>query len=127
MSGLSCPSSRPDIERAAVFGVVAGTPDAPRVRYLAGLVPVAEVLGDHPAPLPLTEFLRIAAPCVEARCRHHADGQCRLGEGLARLGRSMADGAGLQPCPLRASCRWWHERGGDACAACAGVVTDRPR
>jgi len=32
---------------------------------------------------------------------------------------------GLPPCLIRASCRWYAERGAAACRACEYVVTDQ--
>ena len=31
---------------------------------------------------------------------------------------------GLQPCTIRATCRWYDQAGPEACTACALVITD---
>ncbi len=124
----ACPSSRPEIPDAEVFGIVLGTPGAPGVRYLDQPIAVPDALRMPGAPVGAAEFLRISAPCAEARCRHFDGARCRLGASLARDGaRRGRSGAAPGPpsCAIRPRCRWWREQGPDACVSCAFVVTDR--
>jgi hypothetical protein len=65
--------------------------------------------------------MRFAGPCVTDRCRHWQDRRC----GVADLAASAApdgDPAELPPCPIRATCRWWAQRGAAACRICPAIV-----
>jgi hypothetical protein len=70
---------------------------------------------------------RFSSPCAEGRCTQW-DGQ---GCGLIDLIHDYVTAPGalempgsLRPCPIRARCRWWRQRGAVACAVCPLVVTD---
>lgn len=72
---------------------------------------------------------RFAEPCAEQRCGHWGSGQC----GLVDLVIDEIDPAGseaatlgLRPCAIRRSCRWYAQRGGQACAVCPLVVRRPP-
>ncbi|MEV4514396.1 hypothetical protein AB0K00_36225 [Dactylosporangium sp. NPDC049525] len=67
--------------------------------------------------------MRFAGPCVTSRCRQWTGDRC----GVADLIADAAPGAGqepagLPPCPIRATCRWWAQRGAAACRICPSVV-----
>jgi hypothetical protein len=119
--GLHCPSARPDMERAAVFGIVVGTVEAPRIGYLARPLPVApEVLAAAGAADP-GEVFRIAAPCSGAGCRHFVGGACTLAARI--VGRLPIVAEVPPPCALRPKCVWWHQEGLAACRRCPQVVS----
>jgi hypothetical protein len=50
-----CPSAQPEMADSVVFGVVAGTVEEPRVRYLAEPLPVTEKLLSLTSPVKPTE------------------------------------------------------------------------
>jgi hypothetical protein len=110
------------MEGSAVIGVVGGTPAEPRVAYLARPLPVSASVIELADDVEPEEVFRFAAPCAEGACRHFRSGECRLGERLVARVPRVTDG--LPPCSIRARCRWWRERGADACARCPGVVTE---
>lgn len=122
---LTCPSGQPDMEQARVIGVVAGTPEVPRIAYLkAEAVIPASQLPDVGA-LAVTEVFRFAAHCEEHRCSQFADGRCSLGQRLVDGVDPVVDA--LPSCTIRTSCRWFHEQGSAACVRCPQVITLIPR
>ena len=121
---LRCPSAQPEMDDAAVFGVVGGDVMEPRVEYLPEPVPVADVedLRDgRVGGLPAGETLRIAARCEKRGCIHFGAGRCGLGERLATTVAPVV--ARLPRCAIRPSCRWFAEQGGEVCLRCPQVVT----
>ena len=108
---------------------------------LLGIVrPDGTVAGVRPALVVDEEFVRLAqrhdvppearmrfaGECVESACGHWAEGRCAVADLVAPAGTGRAED-GLAPCPVRSSCRWWHQAGARACGACPTVVhTRRP-
>jgi hypothetical protein len=109
------------MEDARVFGVVAGSSDAPRIAYLEHDAVVDEgvlaALGDV-AP---TEVFRYAAKCEERRCSHFDGAHCTLAARIRSMLKPVVDA--LPPCTVRASCRWYAEQGGEICFRCPQLVT----
>lgn len=103
------------------FGVVAGTVDEPRVRWIEKPIPLTDDLLALTAPLPPAQVLRIAAPCQEKACCHFDGHDCRLATRLVQLLPALADA--LPPCRIRPDCRWFVQEGKAACARCPQIVT----
>jgi len=127
--GLLCPSARPDSPGVRIFGVVdrsgrAGA--AAEVRYLSRLLPFGDRERERLGGVSPGRVYRLGAACAETGCRHFAGGACSLGERLVRIGPSPppehADE--IQECALRSGCRWFHERGLEACRRCRWVVSE---
>jgi hypothetical protein len=119
--GLCCPSARPEMEGAAVFGVVGGTVEEPRVAYLARALPVDPQVLAAAGPADPGEVFRIAAPCAGAGCSHFAGGACTLVKRI--VGRLSSVAEVPPPCALRPQCVWWHQEGLAACRRCPQVVS----
>ena len=121
---LDCPSAQAGADDARVYGVLAGTPDAPRVGYLTETLPVSEKLLALSGPAKPTEVFRIAAPCETNGCRHFKENACtlvqRIVEGLAPVVNA------LPPCQICSTCRWFRQEGRNACLRCPQVITDKP-
>lgn len=72
--------------------------------------------------------MRFAGPCVTSQCRQWTGDRCGVADLVADtaagLPTAVAAGlpAGLPPCAIRATCRWWAQRGADACRICPAVV-----
>jgi hypothetical protein len=117
-----CPSARPEMEGAMVFGVVGGTPEEPRVAHLVRpLLVTDELLALAEPASPLAVF-RTAAPCAASACLHFAQGRCRL---VSRIVEELPEVVnGLPACRIRPSCRWWLQEGKDACLRCPLIVTE---
>ena len=117
-----CPSAQPHMEGSTVLGVVGGTPERPRLAYLAEPRPVtADVLALSGPVLP-TAIFRFGAPCAGHACQHFDGSDCRLATRIVQLLPPVVDG--LPACHLRPDCRWWQQEGKAACLRCPQVVTD---
>lgn len=118
-----CPSARPETKNSAVFGVVAGTVDQPRVNYFKQPQPVVtEELFSVTSPVTPTEVFRISAECAGDGCQHFDGQNCRL---ATRIGNQLpVVTETLPPCSIRRDCRWWQQEGKSACMRCPQVVTD---
>ncbi|MDG6106447.1 hypothetical protein Daura_27190 [Dactylosporangium aurantiacum] len=68
--------------------------------------------------------MRFAGPCVTSRCRQWTGERCGVADLIADRAAALPDpdAAGLAPCAIRATCRWWAQRGADACRICPAVV-----
>lgn len=118
---LLCPSAQPEMEGAAVFGIVNGTAAEPRVGYLTEPVILTEEIRVLSEPVEPTEVFRIAAPCATNRCKHFDGADCRLAARVAELLPEAVDAP--PPCSIRPQCRWWRQEGKAACMRCPVVVT----
>ena len=122
---LQCPAAPQWWPDAVVWGVAAGTAEAPRVVPIAPQ-PVTEELLALAFPATPREVFRFAATCVKGECRHWrsgtdgAEGRCSLVERVV----AQYPEVGLQPCGIRSACRWFAQEGPAACRVCPGVVTD---
>ena len=122
----SCPSSV-GAPGARLFGVVGDDGRVATVRPApvidAAFVEKARRHG------PLEQRFRFAGPCLRSGC-----GQW-TGSGCGVIARIMADiepdprnaAPPVRPCPIRPTCRWFHERGAAACGPCRLVVTESDR
>lgn len=121
MPDLSCPSAQPDMADAHIFGVVAGTPETPRIAYLkrGAEVPPETVaaLGD----LDPTQVFRYSGRCENGACAQFAGGRCGLAQRIAEQLAPVVDA--LPSCQIRPTCRWHHEIGDGACLRCPQVTT----
>lgn len=122
---LLCPSAEAG-EGALVVGMRG--PDG-RVAYVTPPTPAsAELLdGLREAGLVPERRFRFAQPCARGGCGHWTGGECGL---VGRILASLAEPGAAPPeaprrCGIRASCRWFAQRGWDACRACPLVATAR--
>lgn len=116
---LLCPSAR--CEPGAILLGIVGRDG--RVGYLSTQMVVDErfVENARRGRDPEKRF-RFAQPCVEAPCGYWRDGRCGVVDGVVAQAEPLA--APLPRCSIRADCRWFAQRGPDACAVCPLVVTD---
>ena len=122
---LTCPSS-PCAPGATLVGVMGA---AGELDYLRTAMQVDEgfVEAVQRQDAPPEARMRFAAPCQKADCVQWTGEGC----GVIRKVLSAIETQGglpeaaLQPCVIRASCRWHSERGAAACGACKYVVTDQ--
>ena len=119
---LLCPSAEADMEGSVIFGIVAGTPEQPKLFHLRETKQVPPALVSLESPVKPTEIFRIAANCINESCTHFDGTKCRLTqrivEGLPPVSESVP------PCPIRANCRWWSQEGKEACVRCLQIVRD---
>jgi hypothetical protein len=119
-----CPSA-PAGEGASLIGVLAADG---RVVNIGTPLPVDRAfLEAAQAHGPPESRYRFSSPCQKERCGHWTGHQCKLiGElfnTAIEAGVELSTTA-LPRCAIRAQCRWWRQRGRDACAVCPLVVTD---
>jgi hypothetical protein len=119
-----CPSA-PATEGALLIGVVGADG---RVANLGTPLPIdAAFIETAKAQGAPEQRFRFSSRCQKERCLHWQNHECALiGElhaAALEAGESLK-APGLPPCAIRAKCRWWRQRGRDACAVCPLVVTD---
>ncbi|MGH2587249.1 MAG: nitrogen fixation protein [Dehalococcoidia bacterium] len=117
-----CPSARPEMAGAVIFGVVGGTAPAPRVAHLVQPLPVTQELLALAEPASPLQVFRTAAPCAASACAHFAQNRCRLASRIVEELPQAVDG--LPACRIRPDCRWWQQEGREACLRCPLVVTE---
>lgn len=122
----TCPSV-PAEENAILLAAVAG---GGSLAYITPQLPVSrEFLAElRDAPVPVEQRFRFAGPCHRSACQHWAASKCGLIDQIVEVveeARGAPDAAELPRCSIRASCRWFEQRGATACAVCPLVVTDQ--
>jgi hypothetical protein len=117
-----CPSAQPDMDGSVAFGVIGGTPDAPRLAHLERTLPVTDELLALSAPINPAQVFRFAAPCAGSACQHFDGTDCRLATRVVQILPAVT--SALPPCLLRPDCRWWQQEGKAACLRCPQVVTE---
>jgi hypothetical protein len=116
----SCPSA-PCMEGALLLGVVT---DAGRVSYVQPPTRIdADFVARARAQGRPEQRFRFSAPCIEAGCSQWTGSGCAVAD---RVVTQEGGGAAtrLPPCAIRRTCRWFHQRGAQACAVCPLVVAD---
>ena len=63
---------------------------------------------------------RFSAACAESACANWKLGVCRVAAQISQP--AAVSTTELPNCGIRAGCRWYHEQGCDACAACPSIV-----
>ena len=80
---------------------------------------------------PPEQRFRFAAPCVTSSCAHWSGARC----GVVDLALSVAESSPEDPaasseplprCAIRSQCRWFAQRGRDACRVCPSVFNYQP-
>lgn len=125
MGPTLCPSA-PAEPGAALIGIVDAQGRVANVTTPlvidAAFIATARASGGPPE-----ERFRFSSPCQQERCGHWTGQECaligRLHRAVAAAGRAET-GAPPPRCSIRASCRWWLQRGAEACAICPLIVTD---
>lgn len=116
-----CPSAQPDMDEALLFGVLTETPEGSVVGYLDRPVAASEWAKKTAGTLDPTEVFRFAAPCAEDKCMHFNGSECSLAERITQV--PVAIRLRVPKCAIRPRCRWWRERGVEACRRCPVIIT----
>ena len=125
--GLLCPSGRCAVG-SKLIGIVG--PDG-RLGYVTPPLDVDAnfIKVSKQGRAPESRF-RFSEPCLGQNCEHWADNECGLiGRIRARADNQpglISDDAELPTCAIRSECRWFSQRGREACAVCP-LVTRIPR
>lgn len=118
---LQCPSA-PCRAGANLLGVVQGDGT---IAHLPEAMPVTanfvEVSG---AGRPAAKRFRFSNTCAKSGCGQWAENRCGV---VDKAIHHLVDAVPSQPlprCSIRSACRWFSQRGADACKVCRYVVTD---
>jgi hypothetical protein len=117
-AGALCPSARCE-DGAILLGIVAGDG---RVAYLTPEVRIDQdfVERARQGRSPEKRF-RFAQPCAEGACGHWTGSRCGLVENVVAEQPAAAEPT-LPRCSIRRKCRWFAQRGREACSACPLVI-----
>lgn len=121
--GLVCPSGRCAVG-SKLIGIVGSDG---RLGYVTPPLEVdANFIEVSKRGRPPESRFRFSEPCLGQNCGHWTDNECGL------IGRMCAsadnqqgvvhDDAELPSCAIRSECRWFSQRGREACAVCPLVV-----
>lgn len=119
-SVVQCPSAQPTMLGAVIHGVVDAA--SGKIQHLSTPEPVTPELLAMTAPLLPTQVLRISAPCQGGACGHFNGTACTLVDRIVQI--MPASDSSLPYCAIRATCRWFGQRGKAACMRCDQIVTD---
>lgn len=96
------------------------------VAILPQPLPVTEAFikeaGSHPVP-PEQRF-RFTNKCIESGCNQWSDKGCGVVEKMVNYLDKVQPVQTLPACAIRPQCRWFSQRGSDACALCSYVITE---
>jgi hypothetical protein len=124
-----CPSFT-CVDKALLIGIIG--PDG-KVAYLNPAPTVDQKFVDVASQgRPPEQRFRFAAPCVTSSCAHWSGARCAVVDHAL----SVAEGSTESPaatsseplprCAVRSQCRWFAQRGRDACKACPSVFNYQP-
>lgn len=119
---LMCPSAEPEMDGSVIFGMVIGTATAPELMHFDRVKQIPPELLALESPVRPTEIFRIAATCIENGCEHFDGNNCRLTTRIIDELPKVTEQ--IPACPIRSTCRWWHQEGASACQRCQQVVRD---
>ncbi|MEY2474046.1 MAG: hypothetical protein QOK28_3375 [Actinomycetota bacterium] len=104
-----------------IIGVRHETTDGPRVAYVDRPQKATPELLQAAEPA-VSQVLRLAAPCEEARCAHFDGHDCRLAQRVVQLLDPVVKS--LPAGTIRTECRWFAQEGRAACERCPQVLTE---
>lgn len=118
---LLCPSAPANVN-AILLGVVRADGSVAfikdRIKVTREFVDIAAASGT-----PENRF-RFGSGCIERGCQQWSNGACSLPDRLAELvAPPDTPDAPLPSCSIRDQCRWFEQRGADACRICPVIVT----
>jgi hypothetical protein len=117
-----CPSAPAEVG-SDLIGVIGPTG---RVGYLSPALPVSlEFLESARGEQSPEARFRFATTCREQGCIQWTGDRCGVIDVI--VGSEQARGiaaAGLPACAVRSRCRWFSQRGSEACRVCPYVITD---
>lgn len=67
---------------------------------------------------------RFSSPCAQRSCGQWSDGKCGVIEEVLESPPPASLPRELPDCSIRAQCRWFLQRGEEACLVCRYVITD---
>jgi hypothetical protein len=67
---------------------------------------------------------RFSTPCAQGGCQQWSGGKCGVIEEVLASPPPASLPRGLPQCSIRQQCRWFLQRGAEACGVCRYVITD---
>lgn len=121
--GQTCPSAPAELG-ALLLGMVG--PAGRVVPLRTALTVDGDFVAAAAAAGPPEARMRFAGACREGGCAQWTGDRCGvIARVLDHLCPPESPAAALPPCLIRATCRWFSERGPAACGVCDLVVTDQ--
>ena len=77
----------------------------------------------HEGRTPEKRF-RFGGQCVQNGCRQWTGERCGVIDKITETANINVESAALPECSIRSECRWFYQRGAEACAVCPEIVTD---
>jgi hypothetical protein len=116
----SCPSGRA-VDGASLIGIVGADG---RLGYLNRAIPLEDAFLERVSGRAPMRRFRFSEPCIEAGCAQWTGSSCGVIDKVLGGADEVLDAGAerLPRCPIRKSCRWFHQVGRDACGVCPFVV-----
>jgi hypothetical protein len=118
---ILCPSARCE-EDAILLGVVENDGHVAFVNRK--IVVDKEFVNIAHEGRPPEKRFRFGNKCVENRCKQWTGNRCGVIDQIVDLFGSNFSPDGLPACSIRPECRWFKQRGAEACSVCPYVITD---
>ena len=75
-------------------------------------------------PVPPEQRFRFTNKCIEGACGQWTGNSCGVAERVVNFLDQIPADAALPACGIRVRCRWFAERGADACKMCPYILTE---
>ena len=67
---------------------------------------------------------RFGGQCIQSGCKQWTGNRCGVIDSVIEEEKERLDYSSLPECSIRPECRWFDQRGAEACAICPEVITD---
>lgn len=67
---------------------------------------------------------RFGGQCIQGGCNQWTGERCGVIDKVIETTNADAGDSNLPECSIRPECRWFYQRGAEACAICPDVITD---
>jgi hypothetical protein len=67
---------------------------------------------------------RFGGQCIQSGCKQWTGNRCGVIDSVIEEEKGRLDYSNLPECSIRPECRWFDQRGAEACAICPEVITD---
>lgn len=116
-----CPSGRCE-DGAMLLGIVQSDG---RVGYLGAPIEIdQEFVAKASAGRTPERRFRFGTRCLRSGCRQWTGSRCGVIDEVVAMVPEEEKVAALPACGIRPQCRWFGQRGAEACAVCPLVITD---
>ncbi|MEO6902626.1 MAG: hypothetical protein ABI315_05675 [Bacteroidia bacterium] len=119
---IACPSSRAT-QVSSLLGI---RQEDGTIAILPQVLPVDSnfIQIGQQDPVPLEQRFRFTNKCVENGCKQWTGKGCGVVDGIIQSIDQIKNTNILVPCSIRPSCRWFLQKGDQACRICPYVLTE---